>query len=130
MEKETRKELIKKFREKVAGGKYAGRDTLLAYAFLRGVPYVALERVINEDHPSFGTEGRNEFLRWRKYSMSREICEAQFSGQSVYQLRKENKESEALLLNEKLKGFREPLEKEIWDWIQEKYKAKSEEAAA
>jgi hypothetical protein len=40
MEKETRKELIKKFREQVAGGKYASRETLLAYAWLRDVPYV------------------------------------------------------------------------------------------
>lgn len=57
MEKETRKELIKKFRELHAGGRSGTRSSLLAYAWLCGKPYVALERVINEDkfeQPVFG----------------------------------------------------------------------------
>jgi hypothetical protein len=47
---ENRRKLIKEFRvyyDMNLGG--VGRETLLAYAFLRGVPYVALEKVINED---------------------------------------------------------------------------------
>lgn len=57
MENEMRKELIKKFRELHAGGRNGTRGSLLAYAWLRGKPYIALERVINEDkfeQPVFG----------------------------------------------------------------------------
>jgi len=45
---ENRKDLIKKFRA-YAKGKQLSREFLLGYAFLREVPYVTLERVINED---------------------------------------------------------------------------------
>lgn len=46
---ENRKELIKKFHSLVSGGKSASRTFHVAYAFVRGMPYIALEKVINED---------------------------------------------------------------------------------
>lgn len=125
---ENRKELIKKFREKVAGGKYADRHTLLAYAFLRGVPYVALERIINEDHPSFGI-GREGFLSWLARSVAWKICDVQFPGKSPYELRKEGKEDEAKALSEQIDSLKKSLNTEILNWIHEKY-SKSEESAA
>ena len=72
---ESRKELIKKFREQVAGGKYADRYTLLAYAFLHDIPYIALERVINEDHPTFDVS-RNGFLSYLATGITTRIREA------------------------------------------------------
>lgn len=45
----NRKELINIFRSKVEKGQHAYRTTLLAYAFLREVPYIKLERIVNED---------------------------------------------------------------------------------
>lgn len=125
MEKETRKELIKKFREQVAGGKYASRTTLLAYAFLRGRPYVALERVINEDHPSFG-EGRNTFLSYLASGVTGRIREAKYPDLRAYDLRRNGEGDKATEIEE----FTSAVRKAVYEWIQEKYAAKSKEAAA
>jgi len=126
MEKETRKELIKKFRKQVAGGKTATRAQLLAYAFLRGKEYVALERVINEDHESFEV-GRNTFLWYLAGRVATEIAEAKF-GQKSYELRKAGE----LETVKEFVAFNDAVKKEIQAWIQEKYAAKddSKEAAA
>jgi hypothetical protein len=59
---ENRKELIKKFRSVVSGGKPSSREFHLAYGFVRGIPYSALEKVINEDK----FERKPE---WPKYQM-------------------------------------------------------------
>lgn len=129
MEKETRKELIKKFREQVAGGKYASRETLLAYAWLRGVPYVALERVINEDHETFDT-GRKGFLSYLASAVAGKIRETQFPGMNSYKLSQAGEKEKAKELSE----FTDAVRKAVYDWIQEKYVAKeskgSKEAAA
>lgn len=125
---ENRKELIKKFRSQVEHGKYAGRYTLLAYAYLRGVSYIALERTINED--LFGTNGRNSFLIGLADVVAGKICEADF-GKSYWELRKEDQEKQKTLLGklikpeEKSKAFAEQKMKlvdEVFKWIQEKYK--------
>jgi hypothetical protein len=70
-DEETRK-LIRAFRAKVSDGQYASRATLLAYSFLKRRPYVALEKKINEDHPSFGI-GRDSFLSNLAYDIAHEI---------------------------------------------------------
>lgn len=126
MEKETRKELIKKFREQVAGGKPATRAQFLAYAFLRGKEYVALERVINEDHESYG-EGRNTFLGYLAAWVAGKITEAKF-GKNAYELRKAG---ELEKVNDFVE-FSDAVKKEIQAWIQEKYanKGDSKEVAA
>jgi hypothetical protein len=126
MEQETRKQLIKKFREQVAGGKPGTRAQLLAYAFLRGRDYVALEREINEDHPSFG-EGRNTFLSYLASAITGKIREAQFPGKRAYDLRRAGENEKA----QEIEEFTTAVRKEVYEWIQEKYGAKkSKEAAA
>lgn len=121
---ENRKELIEKFRKQVAGGKYADRYTLLSYAFLRGVPYAALERIINEDNPSFGY-GRTSFLEGLAYVIVHRIGNAQFSGKTPYSLRKEGEYEKA----KECDTFMDLCKTEVRSWIQEKYKAKTEVAA-
>jgi|SRR5690606_10874946 len=130
---ENRKELITKFRSQVWQNKYASRTTLLAYAFLRDVPYIALERTINED--SFGEIGRNSFLVALAFGVADRICEAEF-GKSYWDLRKEEKSSTILgnLIKpeEKSKLFSEKKNKiynDIFNWMQDKYKESSEVAA-
>ena len=118
MENETRKELIKKFREQVAGGKYPSREKLLAYAWLRDVPYIALERVINEDHESFGI-GRNGFLSYLASTVAGQIRNTQFPGLNPYQAGDKTKE---------ISEFEDTVRKAVYDWIQEKYAAKEEES--
>jgi hypothetical protein len=122
---ENRKDLIKKFRAEVCGGKHPNRTTLLAYAFLRGVPYVAVERVINEDHPSFG-EGRNSFLRFLAAYVVTRICDIQFSGKTPSSFRRDGNEEKVKEYNE----FSTLLVAEVNAWIREKYKAESKQEAA
>jgi hypothetical protein len=69
---ENTRKLIKAFRAKVSNGQHATRETLLAYAFLRGRPYIALEKRINEEHESFG-EGTKNFLASLSCSVAHEI---------------------------------------------------------
>lgn len=121
---ENRKDLIKKFRAEVCGEKYPSRTTLLAYAFLRGVPYIAVERMINEDHPSFG-DGRNSFLRFLAGYVVNMICDIQFSGKTPYSFRKDGDEEKVKEYNE----FNTLLVAEVNAWIREKYKTESKQEA-
>lgn len=125
---ENRKEVIKKFREQLAGGKYARRNTLLAYAFLRGVPYVALERIIHEDHPSFDPEGRNGFLGYLSRMVGRDIAEVSFGSAPGWKRDMTPEEKEK---RDQFDALSKSLGNEVFAWIQEKYKAaKDSEAAA
>ncbi len=116
---ENRKELIKKFRSFVVGGQYASRTTLLAYAFLREVPYVALERKINEDHDTFNTEA---FLMRLATDTTRCITEAYFGKRSW-----ELKDNE---IRQQFRDFEKSINDDVFAWIQEKYKTVSNEVAA
>jgi hypothetical protein len=126
MEKETRKDLIKKCREQVAGGKHASRETFLAYAWLRDVPYNILEKVINEDHESFDPNGRNGFLKSLACRVTENVCTLYF-GRSYWDLKGDE---------DRRAQFREmdlALRVDVYNWIQEKYireDSKSEEVAA
>jgi hypothetical protein len=73
---ENRKELIKKFRNQVKNGKYASHETLLAYAFLRNIPYVVLERKINEDHENYNSIGKfcNARCSYLYYTLAPEVA--------------------------------------------------------
>ena len=123
---ENRKNLIKKFRAEVCGGKHTGRTTLLAYAFLREVPYVAVERVINEDGPLFNESGRNSFLSGLAYLITMAICQAQFSGKTSYSFKKEGNEEKVKEYNE----FQSSLKVDVNNWIQKKYKTESQQEIA
>jgi hypothetical protein len=70
---DNRKKLIKAFRAKVCNGQKATREIFLAYAFLRGRPYIDLESKINEDN--FG-EGKFTFLRYLSCLIGMEIKKA------------------------------------------------------
>lgn len=107
---ENRRKLIRAFRAKVNNAQPASRETLLAYAFLRGRKYIDLESKINEDHPSFG-EGRKSFLIGLSYQISHVI-----SGASVVD-----------------SSFVLPESGDILKWMMEKYQqpqVKLEEKAA
>jgi hypothetical protein len=119
---ENRKDLIKKFRGFVSGGQHASRSILLGYAFLREVPYVALERKINEDHPTFDA-GRKWILIDLAHSAARKITEAQF-GKGIWELR-DNKEAQ-----QQFHDTEKSIKDEMYSWIQEKYKVASNEVAA
>lgn len=75
---ENRKDLIKKFRA-YAKGKQLSREFLLGYAFLREIPYITLEKVINEDKLERKPEYRKckqgvfSFLYYLASSVSSEI---------------------------------------------------------
>jgi hypothetical protein len=112
---ENRKDLIKKFRGFVSGGQHASRSILLGYAFLREVPYVALERKINEDHPTFDA-GRNGILIDLAHSVARKITEAQF-GKGIWELR-DNKEAQ-----QQFHDTEKSIKNEVCAWIREKYTA-------
>ena len=79
---ENRKELIQKFRSRASGGRGLSRTFLLAYAFLRGVPYVVLEKTINEDkfprEPNWDKLkcGMFGFLHYLAYGAAYHICDA------------------------------------------------------
>lgn len=109
---ENRVKLIKAFRAKVSGGQSASRVELIALAFLRERPYVALEAKINEDHPSFGF-GRSTFLSGLSYQIQWAIKSLKVEGlDSTYTL---------------------PESKDILNWMMEKYQTvqlKTEEKAA
>lgn len=113
---ENRKEIIKKFRSMVDRGQHASRVTLLAYAYLRGIPYVALERTINEDK----SEGKFTFIKSLAGSVSWQICEIEFG--KTY-LEAEKPEKEKLLAQQKV------VFQEIFNWMNEKYKEIAEVAA-
>jgi hypothetical protein len=107
---ENTRKLIRAFRAKVCNGQHATRETLLAYAFLKDRPYIALERKINEDHESFGI-GRDSFLSYLVYGIRREILQASknlgFDKEVEEQIAKE-------------------IESEIRQWIMKKYEKESE----
>lgn len=77
-EKKTEKEAYKYLRGQVCGNAWRGGESqrylLLAYAFVRGVPYVALERTVNED--KFPKEGRDTFYSGLAYSVTSKVLEA------------------------------------------------------
>lgn len=66
------REIFLKIREFVKSkNNHNTREVYLAYAFVRDVPYVKLEKKINED--KFGTVGRNSFLIGLAYRIERNI---------------------------------------------------------
>ena len=129
IEKEAKKEILEKIRssviENAPRGDFGQRLRLLAYAFLRGVPYVAVEGKINEDHPSFG-DGRNTFLDHLAYSVARSICNRLFKKIVHEQIncfvnmsREERDEYH--------KKFKE-VKSEVYEWMMKKYEAQQEAA--
>ena len=116
---ENRKELIKKFRELVSNDKPADRITLLSYAFLREVPYCALERVINEDR--FAPPGTQSFIKWLAESVSSQIYRMDNPD-----IKSSTRWTPEILLTKKM--YRD----KVLEWMNEKYKTESisEESAA
>ncbi len=122
--KKNKKELIGIYREKVAGGKTTWRFEYLAYAFIRGMPYVALERTINED--SFGKVGRNTFLGGLASQVASSIFSSTY-GKGYYEFYYDkdlSKETKELYSN-----FKEELRKEVLNWVMSKYILDVAEAA-
>jgi len=112
-EKKSRKEGIAALRRMVIEGAEAGgesqRQNLLAYAFLRGLPYAALERKTNEDR--FPREHRNSFI---VNSLSWSIA---------YKL------SQALEFSARNLSLSPEIE-EVRVWLFEKYRAEKDQEAA
>jgi len=73
--RKTEKEAYKYLRGQVCGNAWKGGDKqrylLLAYAFVRGIPYIALERTINED--KFLEEGRKTFYSRLAYCVAKHV---------------------------------------------------------
>ena len=103
-----KRDLIKKFRSLVENGQPADRYTMLAYGYLRGLPYVALERVINEDKFEVPADARKYklgvfgFLSFLARTVSVTIEQV------------ENPEN-------KLRGYPGPHFDAIYEWMMEKY---------
>jgi len=108
-----KKEALKSFKQKAKKQEIYSRHQYLAYAFLRRMPYVVIERKINED--KFPVVGRNNFLN----------CLAVGALHEIYYLGKY--EGYTLSFQEFLKE--DELRQQIKDWIFEKY-ASVEEVAA
>lgn len=85
----NKQELKAIFRAKVAGGKHASRETLLSYAFVRGVPYKVLERVINED--KFPNGGTNSFISCLASSVTYKLIESAY-GKSYFDMKADIRE--------------------------------------
>lgn len=112
-EKKSRKEGRAALRRLVIEGAASGgenqRGNLLAYAFLRGLPYAALERKTNEDR--FPREHRNSFL------------EHNLSWQVAYKL------SQVLEFSS-LHLSTSPEIEEVREWVFKKYEGEKEEEVA
>lgn len=108
-EKKTEKEAYKYLRAKVCSnvGGLQQRYLLLAYAFVRGIPYVALERVINED--KFPASGRDTFYRGLIFAVAKNVRTAYGLDNNC--------------------TYESPEHKEVYAWVMEKF-AKAEEVAA
>jgi len=81
------KELREKVRQDIIKnqtcGGYHQRERLLVYGFLRGMPYAALERTINEDKlPLVGMKTFYKYFAYSIYCMLCEYLEIEKSGPS------------------------------------------------
>jgi len=148
----TRKDLIKAYRKKVENGKCAGRWELLAYAFLRDVPYINLERITNED--KFPDDGALTFIQtlamWvagdiictaygkSKWSMHNEFREAEWALEHPPTLLRKfktmfvDKDGHLAEIREKKKELSDvimQIETEIHEWMKEKYKKEEQKVA-
>jgi hypothetical protein len=111
VERKTKKEaklfLRNKVIENASKGGYKQRCLLLAYAFVKGVPYSVLERTINED--KYIPCGRDTFLYGVIWTVSANVCEA-------YGIAEDNLYSSEEYIA-------------VCQWVYEKYTTKSEVAA-
>lgn len=122
----TNKNLKAIFRAQVAGGQQASRNVYLAYAFVRGVPYKVLERVINEDKECFSS-GRNGYLKWRAYCVSVEICKNCFD-----KLKEEEINNLVDMTREERDEYNNTVKsvsESVCQWIMKKYEDSAEVAA-
>ena len=74
-EKKTEKEAYKYLKGQVCSNAVIGGESqrylLLAYAFVRGIPYITLEKTVNED--GFPECGRNTFYSGLAFSVTKNV---------------------------------------------------------
>jgi hypothetical protein len=107
--------LIRKFHSALSGGKYASRSFYLAYAFLKEVPYVVLEKKINEDN--FPTEPGWDKLKCGMFSVLYSLAH----GAAWIILKMDAADNPDNWFNTKGEGDVRPLCDDIYQWMLVKY---------
>lgn len=140
--KKSKKELKELLRKKVCNNQQPRRHTLLAYAFVRDVPYIILERKTNED--KFGELGRNSFLYGLASDISAELWYIAYNKKyydlfiDLYKKKNEISTIRKILFNivstkneelKALKLLKEETDTLVLNWLKDKYKEASLEAA-